>query len=454
MGEYKGDRRLSHGGGADRTVASSSTSPHRQRLIFAVLIFDSHSAFQTSLLLSNAIIINHPIHVQPFRNVLPIQMQKQLPKVDYSQGVPADRSASSVVQSLVSSGYLKSERFLEGMRERARNLDDRVLRIGETWHSVRQKFSAGTEGLAIGGTVNKIGERSVESLRNTKSYIDNTWKSVDDKLRLTDKADTAKAGIFVAGVQAKEQFNRANTKMIDKIQGLQVDKKLKDTSSSIRNRVSDLKVDERLRNVNESMQSGFMSGWSYFKGALNNVVDQFKGDEEEAQQQHSRRGHASQRTSSRSSQMRQHPSSMQEELPDALADSDDDEPHNTSGPIDYDDIPEMRLSDSDQDDDDDELSEDDLFSRPSMGTIGAPPVSSLPAVDTTRVQQSLLDLGADDSDGTPVSAIPLIPTRPVDDTSATSVEGQGQDLLSFDDMNNGAQPEEPQQKDEQLLEFD
>lgn len=246
--------------------------------VFAVVTFESQSAYQIALQLNEVgEIQGKVIKLLPYKNLLPISMQSAIPRLDLSF-IPSDRSAVSVVQGLFHKGYITSERAFERIKSNAKTLDQQ-FKIGESVN--RSLGTARSINQEISATATRIGEKSIESLHKTKDLVDMNLKKLDEKLKISDKASTAKTGLVIAGLQAKEKISKVN---------LKVETQVRNTSEQLKNKVSDLKMDEKIRNANETMQNGIMFGWNYLKTTITTA---FQPDEDRSRYSPNPRGGSS-----------------------------------------------------------------------------------------------------------------------------------------------------------------
>jgi len=199
----------------------------------AVVEFESESAAKTALLLSNALIVDKPITVTPYASVAKpaspstaapnqpapnpptsapanpnqpniISPENQIPGTtisnkDYGNVADDDRSKTSVIASLLASGYILSQ----DVAAKAAEIDHQhqfSQQIKETYHTVKKQVEDIDVKLKISTTAKQVSDK-----------VNEQAQKVDDNLKLSEKMRTASQSAKDAASQLNQKVKENET---------------------------------------------------------------------------------------------------------------------------------------------------------------------------------------------------------------------------------------------------
>eukprot|EP01118_Nematostelium_gracile_P012679 TRINITY_DN4665_c0_g1_i1.p1 TRINITY_DN4665_c0_g1~~TRINITY_DN4665_c0_g1_i1.p1 ORF type:complete len:306 (+),score=111.31 TRINITY_DN4665_c0_g1_i1:53-919(+) len=169
----------------------------------AVVEFETESAAKTALLLTNALIVDRPISVVSYNSDQPEPTspgtpvaQEKITHRDFG-GVPdSERSKTSVLASLVASGYVLAQDALQ----KAKTYDDE--------HNITLQLKVGVEQLKVKAHEIDQQYKISEKAADLKKQATEKAQKLDADYHISEKAnaaaESAKANVFAAAAKAQE----------------------------------------------------------------------------------------------------------------------------------------------------------------------------------------------------------------------------------------------------------
>jgi len=173
-----------------------ANSPKEDPKQFAIVVFETEQSFSVALLLGASVIEGTPINVHPYTTVLPPQSQQQHQQQQQqnsssqqqqsSQG--QHKSATSVIATLVATGYIKGEGLINEMKSQAKELDSHAnigSKVKQAYNFSIEKYKKFDSDYKVTETLNTIKNKALETTTTV-------YKTIDNTLGLEQKAKDAK----------------------------------------------------------------------------------------------------------------------------------------------------------------------------------------------------------------------------------------------------------------------
>jgi len=180
----------------------------------AIVTFETESAAKTAQLLTNALIADRPITVGPYHgdNQVPSQTERSAAEeattIEYKEeqicnkpAVPADRSHTSVVASLLASGYVLGKDAIEKAREidEQNQISQKIMAAATV---AKEKITEIDQQLHISETIQSVGNTitTVGNTITTKAHALDQAYHVSDNVNAAIKtvAQTIESGVAMA----------------------------------------------------------------------------------------------------------------------------------------------------------------------------------------------------------------------------------------------------------------
>jgi len=190
----------------------------------AVVEFESESAAKTALLLSNALIVDRPINVAPYANIVKVHSgpekegilnasnqvaSEDITARNFGSVTDEERTKTSVVASMLASGYVLAKDVVQKAQE------------VDTQHHISKSVKDAVEGAVetVRVKVNEVDEKLKisETAKNLSLKLNEKGQQFDDKHKISEKvrsaSQSAKDTASNLAVSAKESASVLNQKV-------------------------------------------------------------------------------------------------------------------------------------------------------------------------------------------------------------------------------------------------
>jgi len=166
-------------------------SPKEDPKQFSVVVFDSDQSYSVALLLGASVIEGSPINVHPYTTVIPHQQQTTSTTTTTNTNTNNnnnERNATTVIASLIASGYIKGENLINEMKQQAKELDSHST-ISQ---KVKQAYTFSIDKCKKFNNQYKLTETFTSLKNKAIETTTNVYKNIDATLGLEQKAKEAK----------------------------------------------------------------------------------------------------------------------------------------------------------------------------------------------------------------------------------------------------------------------
>jgi len=173
---------FSYCGNVEKVIQTKD--PYNQTSQIAVIVMDHEHAYATALILSNVIIVDSPIQMYPYRDLVDITAASQKHAENYAE--KEKRSAIKVVKVLIDCGHITDQKTIGIISKRAQQLEETSTiqqRI-----NLALKFATGKNRTdndqQIQETLNTVKETATslgtkvmesEAMRQTSDFFSRSW---------------------------------------------------------------------------------------------------------------------------------------------------------------------------------------------------------------------------------------------------------------------------------------
>eukprot|EP00761_Pharyngomonas_kirbyi_P011359 gb/GECH01011384.1/.p1 GENE.gb/GECH01011384.1/~~gb/GECH01011384.1/.p1 ORF type:complete len:321 (+),score=85.51 gb/GECH01011384.1/:1-963(+) len=210
-------------GGLERVVQAEDPVASGEGKQFAVVVFEEEAAASTALLLSNAVIGDVPIAVQPYGNSMP----QPAPHPSSQEATSNNgKTATAVVASLAAAGYLTGEGVLAEMKNKAHQYDSKLNISNKARYAfevsakacrdIDRDFQISTT-LAYLKDQTLAGARSLDNQYQLSAYASSAATTAGEYASKAMENETVKASMG----WLSEQYNAASTALFSTWQDLE-----------------------------------------------------------------------------------------------------------------------------------------------------------------------------------------------------------------------------------------
>jgi RNA recognition motif-containing protein len=175
---------FSYCGNIEKVIQSKD--PNNQNAQIAVVVMDQENDYATALLLSNAVIVDSPIQVYPYRDLISITMAAHKSSENFSER--ENRTAKQVASALINEGYITEPKVVDVLTSRAQRIDDATSISMQHRVNLALKFATGKQRTDndqqlqetfnnVRDTATSFGSKVMESeaMKSTSDFFSRGW---------------------------------------------------------------------------------------------------------------------------------------------------------------------------------------------------------------------------------------------------------------------------------------